>query len=112
LETSGDVRTGLERVCDALGSLGFHASVQSVEGDQAILESATCPLRPLVLTRPDADEIDHGMWASPVERGIRGVSAEGVKCETPRCLSEDASCSILLSHGPRSARTSGKTTSA
>jgi predicted ArsR family transcriptional regulator len=112
LKTSSDVCTGLERICDALGSLGFHASVQSVEGDQAILESATCPLRPLVLTRPDADEIDHGMWAGLVERGIRGVSAEGVKCETPRCLSEDASCSILLSLGPRTARTAGKTTSA
>jgi predicted ArsR family transcriptional regulator len=111
LKTSSDVRTGLERVCDALGSLGFHASVQSV-GDRAILESATCPLRPLVLTRPDANEIDHGMWAGLVERGIRDISAEGVKCETPRCLSEDASCSILLSLGPRSARTPAKTTSA
>jgi predicted ArsR family transcriptional regulator len=111
LKTSSDVPAGLERVCDALGWLGFHASVQSVAGDQAILESATCPLRPLVLTRPDANEIDHGMWAGLVERGIRGVSAEGVKCETPRCLSGDASCSILLSLGPRSAGTSGKTTS-
>jgi predicted ArsR family transcriptional regulator len=110
LKASGDVPTGLERVCDALGSLGFHASVHTLEGDKAVLESATCPLRPLVVTQPDADGIDHGMWAGLVERGIRGVSADRVKCETPRCLSEDASCSILLSLGTRSTRASRKTT--
>jgi predicted ArsR family transcriptional regulator len=102
LKPSGNVRTGLERVCNALGTLGFHASVQSLEGDTAILESATCPLRPLVVSRPDADGIDQGMWAGLVERGIRGVSADRVKAETPRCLSEDAPCSILLSFGARS----------
>jgi predicted ArsR family transcriptional regulator len=106
LKASGDVHTGLERVCDALGSLGFHVSVHSLDGDKAVLESATCPLRPLVVTRPDADRIDHGMWAGLVERAIRGVSADRVKCETPRCLSEDASCSILLSLGGRSTRAS------
>jgi hypothetical protein len=109
LKASGDVRTGLERVCNALGSLGFHASVQSLEGGTAILESATCPLRPLVVARPDANEIDHGMWAGLVERGIHGISADGVKAETPRCLSGDASCSILLSWGQRSARPSRRT---
>ena len=109
LKASGDVHTGLERVCDALGSLGFHASVLSLEGDEAILESATCPLRPLVVARPDADGIDHGMWAGLVERGIRGVSADRVKSGTPRCLAGDASCSILLSLGSRSVRASRKT---
>jgi predicted ArsR family transcriptional regulator len=104
LKASGDARTGLERVCEALASLGFHASVHSLEGDKAILKSATCPLRPLVVTRRDADGIDHGMWAGLVERGIRGVSADHVETETPRCLSEGASCSIFLSLGPRSVR--------
>jgi predicted ArsR family transcriptional regulator len=99
LRPSATVRTGLERVCDALGSLGFHASVRSLEGDAAILESATCPLRPLVVKRPDAGGIDHGMWAGLLERGVRGVSAEGVECQTPRCLSEDAPCSVLVSLG-------------
>jgi predicted ArsR family transcriptional regulator len=111
LKASGDIRTGLERVCEALGSLGFHASVRSLEGDKAILESATCPLRPLVVARPDANLIDHGMWAGLCERGIRGMSAGGVGCETPECLSEDASCSILLSFGGRDARASRQTTS-
>jgi predicted ArsR family transcriptional regulator len=104
LKASGNARTGLERVCDALGSLGFQTSVQSLEGDTAILETATCPLRPLVVKRPDAGGIDHGMWAGLLERGIRGVRADRIKCETPRCLSEDASCSVVLSLGLRRAR--------
>jgi predicted ArsR family transcriptional regulator len=105
LKSSGNVLTGLERVCDALGSLGFHASVRSLEGDTAILESATCPLRPLVVKRPDASGLDHGMWAGLLERGIRGINAGGVQCKTPRCLSENASCWILLSLGLERANT-------
>ena len=104
LKASADVRSGLERVCDALGSLGFHASVHSLEGGQAMLETATCPLRPLVVARPDANAIDHGMWAGLVERGIRGISADGVRCETPGCLAADASCSVVLSLGDRNAK--------
>jgi predicted ArsR family transcriptional regulator len=100
LKASANVRTGLERVCDALGSLGFQVSVDSVEGDRAILATPTCPLRPLVVKCPEVSGIDRGMWAGLVERGVRGVSAERVRCETPRCLTKDASCGILLSLGP------------
>jgi hypothetical protein len=51
------------------------------------------------------------MWAGLLERGIRGVSADRIKCETPRCLSEGESCLILLSLGARSTRGSMKRTS-
>jgi predicted ArsR family transcriptional regulator len=96
LKASGNVRTGLQRVCDALGSLGFQASVRSLEGDMAVLETATCPLRPLVVKWPDAGDIDRGMWAGLVERGVRGLDAGLVECETPRCRSGDAPCSVRL----------------
>jgi predicted ArsR family transcriptional regulator len=109
LKQSADARTGLERVCDALGSLGFQASVQSLEGDTATLESATCPLRPLVVTRPDAAGIDRGMWAGLVERGVRGVSADRTHCETPHCLSADAPCLVVLSLGLQETRGSANT---
>jgi predicted ArsR family transcriptional regulator len=99
LKPARGVETGLERVCDALGSLGFQASVVSVAGDGAELASPTCPLRPLVVKSPDASGIDQGMWAGLVERGVRGVSADRVQCETPRCLAEQAACSVLLSLG-------------
>jgi predicted ArsR family transcriptional regulator len=97
LRPAGDLGTGLERVCDALGSLGFQVSVVSLEGDRAELASPTCPLRPLVVRCPDSGGIDQGMWAGLVERGVRGIDADGVHCETPRCNTRNASCQILLS---------------
>jgi predicted ArsR family transcriptional regulator len=111
LKASASVRAGLERVCAALASLGFQASLRALEGDSAILETATCPLRPLVMKRPESGGIDRGMWAGLVERGVRGVSADRIKCETPQCLTSDASCSVLLSLGLRPTRPSGTTAS-
>jgi predicted ArsR family transcriptional regulator len=99
LKPSRSIGTGLERVCDALGTLGFQASVVSLDGDAAELASPTCPLRPLVVSCTDAGAIDRGMWAGLVERGIRGVSADRVQCQTPRCLTRDAACSVQLSLG-------------
>ena len=99
LNPSRSIASGLEQVCDALGSLGFQVTVRSIEGDRAALESPTCPLRPLVVNCPDAGGIDRGMWAGLIERGVRGVSAERVQCETPDCLTRDAACSVLLSLG-------------
>jgi predicted ArsR family transcriptional regulator len=96
LKASGNIHAGLQSVCDALGSLGFQASVRSLAGDTAILETATCPLRPLVVKWPDAGGIDRGMWAGLVERGVRGVNAGRVECETPRCRAADAPCSVRL----------------
>jgi predicted ArsR family transcriptional regulator len=109
-KASGNVRIGLERVCDALGSLGFQVSLQSLEGDRAILTSPTCPLRPLVVKRPDLTGIDHGMWAGLVARAVRGAKADRIKCETPSCLSKDAPCQILLVLGfrePKAVRAAG-----
>jgi predicted ArsR family transcriptional regulator len=106
LKPSGNPATGLERVADALGSLGFQVSVVSLEGERAELASPTCPLRPLVVKCPDAAGIDRGMWAGLVERGVLGVSAERVECETPRCLTEDAACSVLLSLDLKATETS------
>lgn len=100
LKPSRNLRMGVERICDGLGSLGFQASVVSATDLQAELTSATCPLRPLVLQCRDASAIDRGMWAGLVERAVRGVSAGRVDCETPRCLTRAAACSVRLTLGP------------
>jgi hypothetical protein len=97
LQPSRHVGAGLERVCDALGSLGFQVSVVEVEGDRAELASPTCPLRPLVVKCADARDIDQGMWAALVARALRGLTADQIRCRTPRCLSRDEHCQILLS---------------
>jgi predicted ArsR family transcriptional regulator len=89
-------RVGLERMCAAVRSLGFQASLEEVEGDTAVIATPTCPLRPLVAADPEAAEIDRGMWAGLVERSLYGVEAADVVCETANCLEDHASCSVIL----------------
>lgn len=110
LKPSRSVETGLERVCDALGLLGFQASVVSLEGERAELSSPTCPLRPLIAKCPDSTGIDQGMWAGLVERGVHDLAADGIRCDTPRCESKDSPCQILLSLGGQATKASGTAT--
>jgi predicted ArsR family transcriptional regulator len=109
LRPSPDVATGLDRLCDGLGSLGFQVSVVSIEGDRAELKSPTCPLRPIVVKCLDASGIDQGMWAGLVEGAVSGASADRVECRTPRCLAGDAACSVLLTLGLRASESTKKT---
>ena len=97
--------TGLEAVCAAVRSLGFHAALDRIEGDTAVIATPTCPLRSLVTERPEAAWIDRGMWAGLVERGVRGVRAEAVDCETHSCLDGGESCAVVIRLG-RGATTS------
>jgi predicted ArsR family transcriptional regulator len=87
---------GLERVCAAVRSLGFQATLDSVDGDTAVIGTPTCPLRPLVAERVEAAHIDRGMWAGLVERGVRGAHAESVECETHSCLDGGENCSVVI----------------
>lgn len=96
LRPSARARDGLERVCAAVRSLGFHATLDRVEGDAAVINTPTCPLRPLVTERPEAAQIDRGMWAGLVEKGLRGVQAESVECETHACLDDRESCAVII----------------
>ena len=96
LRPSARVQDGLERVCAAVRSLGFHATLDHVEGDTAVIRTPTCPLRPLVTERPEAALIDRGMWAGLVEKGLKGVRAESVDCETHSCLDGGQSCVVII----------------
>jgi len=90
------VKDGLERVCAAVRSLGFHAVLDRVDGDTAVINTPTCPLRPLVTEHPEAALIDRGMWAGLVEKGLKGVRAESVDCETHSCLDGGQSCAVII----------------
>jgi predicted ArsR family transcriptional regulator len=90
------VKDGLEGVCAAVRSLGFNATLDRVDGDTAVINTPTCPLRPLVTEHPEAAVIDRGMWAGLVECGIRGARAESVDCETHTCLDGGESCSVVI----------------
>jgi predicted ArsR family transcriptional regulator len=98
------VENGLERVCAAVRSLGYHAALERVDGETAVISTPTCPLRPLVTEHPEAALIDRGMWAGLVERGIRGAQAEAVDCETHTCLDGGESCSVVIRLRPAASR--------
>lgn len=103
------VEAGLERLCAAVGRLGFQAAVVEMERDRAVLATPTCPLRPVVLCRPETAEVDRGMWAGLAECAIRRVRAEGVDCQTVDCADRHAACRVVLRLQEASA--SGGTTS-
>jgi predicted ArsR family transcriptional regulator len=88
--------SGLERVCAAVRALGFQATLDCVDGDTAVISTPTCPLRPVVAARPEAAHIDRGMWAGLVERGLRGVRAASVECETSSCLDHGEQCTVVI----------------
>jgi predicted ArsR family transcriptional regulator len=85
--------TALDRVCSALGELGFQASVESVAQDRAVLVTPTCPLRPLVIASPAARAVDQGMWCGLVGEALRGGT---VRCETNDCLATDCPCRVVV----------------
>ena len=111
LRPVADVARALERVCGAVRSLGYQASLTSVEGDHAVISTPTCPLRPLVARRREAVDIDRGMWAGLVERGLAGAQAERIECETDDCFDEEASCRVVLRLRLQDASASGETAS-
>jgi predicted ArsR family transcriptional regulator len=88
--------TALLRVCNALGRAGYQASVAEVGGARGVISSSTCPLRPLVRTRPDLTALDRSMWSAMVERALDGAPLGAIECETHRCLDDSAECRIVV----------------
>jgi predicted ArsR family transcriptional regulator len=86
----------LRRVCTAVGRLGYQASVAEAGDGYAVISSATCPLRPLVRTRPDLAKLDRSMWAALVEQALQGARADEIECKTHRCLDDRAECRIVV----------------
>ena len=84
-----------ERVCAAIRAHGFHAAVADVADGVAVIETAACPLRPLVRERGDVAELDRGMWIGLAGRALEGVEPAGVECDTEACRG-DGSCRVTL----------------
>lgn len=89
------LRSGAAAICDAVRRLGFHATVEHADGDEVVIATATCPLRPVVRAHPDAAEIDRGMWAGLTALAT-GREVEDVACHTHGCLDDHASCRVRL----------------
>jgi predicted ArsR family transcriptional regulator len=96
LRPARTLQAGFERMCEAVRRLGYQASVAEVTDRGAVILTPTCPLRPLIRTRPDAAEIDRGMWSGLATRALEGATVESVACETRDCLDDHASCRVLI----------------
>jgi predicted ArsR family transcriptional regulator len=95
LRPAKTLATGAERVCAAVRQLGFHAAVAEVGDGVAVVETATCPLRPLVRERPDFADVDRGMWIGLAARALEGVEPARIECNTHSCQAE-GSCRVTL----------------
>jgi predicted ArsR family transcriptional regulator len=96
LRPAKKLETGFERVCDAVRRLGYQASLDHADRNGAVIATPTCPLRPLVRARPEAVEIDRGMWAGLASCALEGVEVGEVRCETRDCFDDHASCKVVF----------------
>lgn len=83
-------------ICEALGRLGYQASVDQASTAEASILTPTCPLRPLAVARHDAFAVDRGMWAGLVAAALRGAEAERVCCEGRGCLDDHSACRVRI----------------
>jgi len=96
LRPARSLETGFERVCAAVRRLGYQASLEQIGVKGAVIATPTCPLRPLVRARPEAVEIDRGMWACLASCALDGVEVGRVRCETRDCFDDHASCKVVF----------------
>jgi hypothetical protein len=75
-----DVAAGLQRVCDAVSSLGFHASLGEVGKDVAVIA---------------------GMWIGLVDEAVSSVEADDLGCETHACLERGEPCLVTIRFAAR-----------
>ncbi len=85
-----------ERACAVLGELGFQASVAETSERRVVIETPTCPLRPLVASDPRAVAIDRGLWIGLTRSFLLPATPGCVACETALCLDDHASCRVVL----------------
>jgi predicted ArsR family transcriptional regulator len=95
-----DRRAALERLCTALGRLGFQARLESFAEGRAEIVTPTCPLRPLVLTDVAAADVDRGVWRGLVAAALEGVDPAHVSCDAHDCLDRCASCRVVVELEP------------
>jgi predicted ArsR family transcriptional regulator len=96
LRPAKSLETGFERVCAAVRRLGYQASLEQTDDEGAVIATPTCPLRPLVRARPEAVEIDRGMWAGLASCALEGIEVGRVRCETRDCFDDHASCKVVF----------------
>jgi predicted ArsR family transcriptional regulator len=100
LRPQPNLRLAAEEVCAALGRLGFHGSLELATDERAVVRTATCPLRPLVVSAPEAQAIDCGMWAALTATALAEAGAGKVEATTAACGLHDSACRVELKLRP------------
>ena len=75
--------------------------MESVGEGEAVIVSATCPLRPVVVSDNDARALDAGMWRGLLAAAAGPETAASARCSTHNCLDAQAPCRILVAFGER-----------
>ena len=96
LRPAARLEASLDRVCRALGTLGYQAAVESVSAGGAVIVTPTCPLRPLVVEEHEARQIDEGMWCGLLAAARQGAEVGQIRCETYDCQVEGSPCRIVI----------------
>jgi predicted ArsR family transcriptional regulator len=104
LRRGTNLSRGLTRLCSGLGRLGFQATLESVSPHGAVIVSATCPLRPLLLAEPRARAIDEAMWRGLLAATASEQATAGIVCRTHGCLDANAPCRIVVDFARSRAR--------
>jgi predicted ArsR family transcriptional regulator len=100
LRPTGDPRTALRRLCDALGAAGFPTSVETASETGVTLVTPSCPLRPLVTDEGVAHELDQGMWEALLDAALQPVQARVRRCVLGGCLSAGSPCRVTVELEP------------
>jgi predicted ArsR family transcriptional regulator len=77
----------LAGACAALRRAGFQASIVRVAEQEGVVQTPTCPLRPLVRANVRAREVDRGLWEGLIS-GLLDARFT-VACETSGCHEGD-----------------------
>jgi predicted ArsR family transcriptional regulator len=96
LRPAKTTRLAFERLCAAFRQLGYQATLLEANERGALIQTPTCPLRPLVRRRADAAELDRGMWEGFAAVALRGTKVRSISCETHDCLDGRAPCLIRI----------------
>ena len=96
LRPGATIRASLDRLCRGLGRLGFQAAIESVADGEAVIVSATCPLRPVVVSDTDGRSLDAGMWRGLLAAAAGPAVATSARCTTHNCLDPQAPCRIIV----------------
>jgi predicted ArsR family transcriptional regulator len=90
------LRPALQRLCSALGRLGYQAILAEVNDVGAVITTPTCPLRPLVRAQPQLAELDRGMWAGLLATALDQTQAATIVCDTADCHRDREDCRVRL----------------